>query len=154
MTFTFTREEAEQVAKLLGAEEVTQEKEHWRLKLTNVEEKRIMTLEIYPETQLGKVRGALVVVYTGNSHLQLHNCTGFVLSEDLGEVTFVAESDNRLSGLVVERGASCSQYASVSRDLISSDFTQLGVEVMLSGVAMSLAEQILDGEIPQGEEDE
>ena len=64
----------------------------------------------------------LVVVYTGNSHLQLHNCTGYVLSEELGEVTFVAETEKRLSGLVVERGASCSMYASLNRDLISSDF--------------------------------
>ncbi len=103
-----------------------------------------MVLEVYPEVDLGKTRGTLVVVYTGNAHLQLHNCTGYVVSEELGEVTFVAESPNRLSGLVVERGASCSLYGSISRDLISSDFTTLGVEVMLSGVAMSLAEEILD----------
>ena len=86
----------------------------------------------------------LVVVYTGNSHLQLHNCTGYVVSEELAEVTFVAENLNQLSGLVVEKGASCSLYASINRELISSDFTQLGVEVMLSGVALSLAEEILD----------
>jgi len=61
----------------------------------------------------------------------------------LGEVTFVAETADRLSGLVVEKGASCSQYAALNRELISSDFTQLGVEVMLSGVALSLAEEIL-----------
>jgi len=61
----------------------------------------------------------------------------------LGEVTFVAETKERLSGLVVERGAACSQYAAINKDLISSDFTQLGVEVMLSGVALSLAEEIL-----------
>ena len=88
----------------------------------------------------------LVVVYTGNSHLQLHNCSGYVVSEELGEVTFVVEKDNQLSGLVVERGASCSLYAGMNRELISSDFTNLGVEVMLSGVAMSLAEDIIDAE--------
>jgi hypothetical protein len=58
----------------------------------------------------------------------------------------VAESQNRLSGLVVEKGASCSLYASINRGLISSDFTTLGVEVMLSGVAMSLTEEILESE--------
>ncbi len=109
----------------------------------NLEERRTLSLEIFPETSLGKTRGMLVVVYTGNSHLQLHNCTGYVISEELGEVTFVSESDNRLSGMVVERGASCSLYAALNRELISSDFTQLGVEVMLSGVALSLAEDIL-----------
>jgi hypothetical protein len=69
-----------------------------------------------------------------------------VVSEDLGEVTFVAETSQRLSGLVVERGASCSLYSAIDRKLISSDFTQLGVEVMLSGVALSLAEDVLSSE--------
>jgi hypothetical protein len=66
-----------------------------------------------------------------------------VVSDELGEVTFIAETPERLSGLVVERGASCSSYSAINRELISSDFTQLGVEVMLSGVALSLAEEIL-----------
>ncbi|MCP4631414.1 MAG: hypothetical protein GY855_00700, partial [candidate division Zixibacteria bacterium] len=83
-------------------------------------------------------------VYTGNSHLQIHNCSGYVISEELGEVTFITETENRLSGLVVESGASCSLYAGIDRKLISSDFTNLGVEVMLSGVALSLAEDIID----------
>ncbi|MCH7879442.1 MAG: hypothetical protein IH914_09045, partial [candidate division Zixibacteria bacterium] len=39
----------------------------------------------------------------------------------------------------------CSEYASVNRDLLSGDFTKLGVEVMLSGIAMSLAEEALHG---------
>ena len=50
----------------------------------------------------------------------------------------------QLSGLVVEKGASCSLYAGMDRQLISSDFTTLGVEVMLSGVALSLAEDVIN----------
>jgi len=138
----FSKQDAEKVGTLLGGEKVSFEKDHYRIKITNQEEKRILVLEIYPETELGHERGMLVVVYTGNSHLQLHNCTGFVISEELGEVTFVMETPRQLSGLVVERGASCSLYAGLSRDLISSDFTTLGVEVMLSGVALSLAEEL------------
>ncbi|NOY88728.1 MAG: hypothetical protein GXO93_04955 [FCB group bacterium] len=139
----FTKIEAEKIADILGAEKILQEKDRFRLRVVNQEEKRTLALEIFPETELGKSRGMLVVVYTGNSHLQLHNCTGYVVSEELGEVTFVSEEGNRLSGLVVERGASCSLYAALNRELISSDFTKLGVEVMLSGVALSLAEEIL-----------
>jgi hypothetical protein len=146
MGASFTQKDADRVTRVLDAEKPIRDKDHFRLKISNQEERRILVLEIYPEVDLGETRGMLVVVYTGNSHLQLHNCTGYVVSEELGEVTFVAETSDRLSGLVVERGASCSQYASINRDLISSDFTTLGVEVMLSGVAMSLTEEILDSD--------
>jgi len=140
---SFSKEDANKIAAVIGAQDVAFQKDHYRFKVDNREERRALALEIYPETALGKTRGMLVVVYTGNSHLQLHNCTGYVVSEELGEVTFVAETADQLSGLVVEKGASCSQYAALNRELISSDFTQLGVEVMLSGVALSLAEEIL-----------
>lgn len=146
MAAHFTQSDAQVVAAVLVADKVTTEKEHFRIKIANTEEKRLLVLEVYPETKLGKTRGMLIVVYTGNTHLQLHNCTGYIVSEELGEVTFVAESEGKLSGLVVERGASCSLYSHINRELISTDFTQLGVEVMLSGVAMSLVEDILDKE--------
>jgi hypothetical protein len=144
-------DDIKKIAAVLKPEKVTEDKDHYRLKVTNKEEKRVLVLEIYPETLLGKTRGMMIVVYTGNSHLQLHNCSGFIVSEELGEVTFITEAQNRLSGLVVERGASCSLYAGLNRDLISSDFTNLGVEVMLSGVALSLAEDIIK---PESETDE
>lgn len=152
MSHVFDKSDIERITKVLKAEKITYEKDHFRLKIANRDEKRILVLEIYPETTLGKTRGMLVVVYTGNSHLQLHNCTGYVISEELGEVTFIAEHAQRLSGLVVEKEASCSLYAALNRDLISSDFTQLGVEVMLSGVALSLAEEVLDREGDEPEE--
>jgi len=118
------------------------EKDHFRLKITS--EKRTLILEIYPSVKLGKDEGSLVVVYTPNSHLQLHNCSGYVISEDLGEITFVGETKEKISGLVVERKAACAFYANVKRELISGDFTRLGIEVMLSGVALSLAEEVLE----------
>jgi hypothetical protein len=153
MCAAFNKTDLDRIGTLLGAEKSSDEKDHFRLKVTNREEKRILILEIYPEIDLGKKRGMLVVVYTGNSHLQLHNCTGYVVSEELGEVTFVAEAAEQLSGLVVEKGASCSLYANINRGLISSDFTTLGVEVMLSGVALSLAEEILESDEDDSDED-
>ena len=146
MSFNFTEQDAKKIGKLLGAVDIACEPGHFRLKLDNTEDKRILILELYTDIKLGDNKGVLVVVYTGNSHLQLHNCTGYVASEELGEVTFVVETKEQLSGLVVEAGASCSLYSSIDRKLISSDFTQLGVEVMLSGVALSLAEELLDSE--------
>lgn len=140
----FSEDDAKKVAAVLGVKKIIREKDHFRLKVDNTVEKRVLILEIYPKVLLGLVRGTLIVVYTGNSHLQIHNCSGYVISEELGEVTFITETEKRLSGLVVESGASCSLYAGIDRKLISSDFTNLGVEVMLSGVALSLAEDIID----------
>ncbi len=104
---------------------------------------RSLALEVYPHLTIGDRPGSLVTVYTANAHLQLHFCTGFVASELLGEVTFVGESDGKLSGLTVEREGGCSLYANVDRSMLSGDFTKLGPEVMLSGVALSLTEELM-----------
>ncbi len=75
---------------------------------------------------------------------QLHFCVGYVVSEMLDEVTFISEQTGRLCGLIVEKGAGCSLYANVDREILSGDFTALGPEVMLSGIALSLTEDVID----------
>jgi len=140
----FTNDDIRAIAKVLNDAEVSSLQDHWRIKVDNREENRRISIDIYPRASLSeKKHGALVAVYTSASHLQLHECRGYVISEELGEVTFVSDADNKLSGLVVEREAACSLYANADKDLLSDDFTKLGVEVMLSGVALSLAEEII-----------
>ncbi|KPL02503.1 MAG: hypothetical protein AMJ90_05625 [candidate division Zixibacteria bacterium SM23_73_2] len=140
----FQSKDIKKIASCLDAVEVKKQKDHSRLKIENKKDKRQIILELYPETALGKTKGPLVVVYTPDCHLQLHNCSGYVVSDELGEVTFIGETKDKISGLVVERQAACAFYANVKRELISGDFTQLGIEVMLSGVALSLAEEIIE----------
>ena len=140
----FSAEKIHEIGRVLKAAEVDKQGGKYYLKVADSASRRSLSLEIYPDTTLGSEKGAMVVVYTPTSHLQLHNVSGFVTSEELGEVTFVGESGGRLSGLVVERVAACSLYANVNRQLISGDFTKLGVEVMLSGVALSLAEELVE----------
>lgn len=140
----FSERDIKKISACLNPESLCQEKDHFRLKIVNPKGKRSVILELYPEVTLGKSKGPLIVVYTANCHLQLHNVSGYVVSEELGEVTFVGESAGKISGLVVEKEAGCAFYANVKRELISGDFTKLGVEVMLSGVALSLAEEILE----------
>ena len=82
-------------------------------------------------------------MYTQISNLQLQHCSGFVCSDMLGEVTFISEAGGKISGLIIEKEGGCSMYAHVDRLLLSGDFTKLGPEVMLSGLALSLAEDIL-----------
>ncbi len=139
----FSESDIDKITGCLKPAECVFHTDHHRLKLQNSSDRRALIVELYPEVRLGRNLGSMVVVYTGGGHLQLHNCTGYVCSEELGEVTFVGESEGRLSGLVIEREAACALYANVTRDLISGDFTKLGVEVMLSGVALSLTEGLL-----------
>lgn len=105
---------------------------------------RKLALEIYPDIPIGRKRGNLISVYTEAAHLQLHFCSGMVLSEDLGEATFIGEHQGKLAGLIIEKTAGCTLFANVDRSILSGDFTQLAPEVMMSGVALSLTESLLD----------
>jgi hypothetical protein len=142
----FSKKDIDKIGDCLNAETVRKQKDNYRIKLTAEEGRRTLVLELYPQVTLGEGKGPMVVVYTSNAHLQLHSCSGYVISNELGEVTFVGESSGKISGLVVERQAACSLYANVKREVLSGDFTKLGVEVMLSGVALSLAEDIIEKE--------
>jgi hypothetical protein len=104
---------------------------------------RKLALEIYLSLTIGRRKGSLVSVYTDAAHIQLHFCTGVIISEELEEATFIGEHEGRLSGLIVEKAAGCSLFANVDRSILSGDFTRLAPEVMMSGVALSLAEPVL-----------
>jgi len=142
MTFKFTQKDFDRIASVLGAEFKKTDR-CYRLVIENTKENRKLSLEIYSDIPIGKRRGNLVSVYTRSTHLQLHFCSGYVVSKMLGEVTFVGEYGDRLSGLIIEKGAACSLYANVNSSLLSGDFTKLGPEVMMSGIALSLVEHIL-----------
>ncbi|MFQ5705896.1 MAG: hypothetical protein ACE5HO_00480 [bacterium] len=140
----FSKKDIDKIGKVLGVQAKLWGN-NYRFMLENREAGRKLSLEIYPNIPIGKQTGNLVSVYTHNSHLQLHFCTGYVVSEMLGEVTFVGEFQGRLSGLIIEKEAGCSLYANVDSNLLSGDLTKLGPEVMLSGIALSLTEGILPG---------
>ena len=143
MAFVFKASDIRKLGKSLGTRPKTVGS-NYRFEIGAKEEGRMLALEIYPHIRIGNQRGNLVSVYTPSAHLQLHFCSGYVVSEMLGEVTFVGEHDGKLSGLIIERGGGCSLYANVDRSLLSGDFTQLGPEVMLSGIALSLTDGILE----------
>lgn len=142
MKRVFAKKDIDKIAKVLGVQPKRMAN-NYRFLLENREDGRRLSLEIYPDIPIGEKEGNLISVYTSNTHLQLHFCTGYVVSEVLGEVTFVAEHQGRLAGLIVEKEAGCSLYANVDASLLSGDFTQLGPEVMLSGIALSLTEHLL-----------
>jgi len=143
MKTIFTEADITKIAKLLQCEWKFREN-NYRLTLEDALNDRKLALEIYPDIQIGDKKGNLISVYTANTHLQLHFCTGFVLSEMLGEVTFYSQENGKVTGLIVEREVGCSMYANVDSAVLSGDFTNLGPEVMLSGIALSLTEYVLD----------
>ena len=138
----FTKKDVDKIANALGIE-AKDWGNNYRLIVENKEDGRKISVEIYPNIPIGNKTGTLISVYTQDTHLQLHFCTGYVVSEMLGEVTFIGENQGRLSGLIIEKEAGCSLYANVDASLLSGDFTKLGPEVMLSGIALSLSEGIL-----------
>ena len=140
---TLVSEDIDRIADILGVE-ARQEADHFTLLLEESEHQRHIRLEIYPEIQIGSEKGALVSAYTHSTHLQLHFVTGYVISTLLGEVTFVAEREGHMSGLTIEREAACSLYANVDNGMLSGDFTRLGPEVMLSGIALCLTDDLFD----------
>lgn len=140
--FVFKPSDFKKLGKVLGVERKTRGN-NVRFEVENSNTKRKLAVEIYSDIPIGKKSGNLVTVYTHNAHLQLHFCSGYVASEMLGEVTFIGEHDGKVSGLIIEKEGGCSLYANVDRALLSGDFTQLGPEVMLSGIALSLTESVL-----------
>lgn len=140
--FKFTEKDIETISKVLGVEPVKRV-DNYRFVLENQKEKRRLSLEIFPDIPIGNDKGNLISIYTMNSHIQLHFCTGYVPSESLGEVIFIGEYEDRLSGIIVEKEAGCSFYANVQKHILSGDFTQLAPEIMLSGIALSVAEHLI-----------
>jgi len=124
-----------------------------RFALLDEESGRRLALEILPTVSLPEAaRGddgpttAVVSTYGPGAFLQLHGCTGYLASEELGEVIFFARAGRRVAGLVVERAAGASLYANVGEALLSADFTQLPPEVMMAAVALSMSEPLFDSD--------
>ena len=142
MPFVFTQSDFKKLSRILGVP-AKHKGNNIRFELKDNVQHRKLAVEIYPNIAIGKRRGNLVSVYTPSTHLQLHFCSGFVVSSMLNEVTFIGEHEGRLSGLIIEKEGGCSLYANVDRAMLSGDFTRLGPEVVLSGIALSLTETLL-----------
>ena len=145
MTFNFQPADYEKIGLILGAEPKF-DSDVYRFELQKENQVRRLSLEIYPNIPIGKNKGNLVSVYSVNSHLQLHFCSGYVASEILGEVTFFTEQNSKVSGLIIEKEGGCSLFSNVDREVLSGDFTQLAPEVMMSSIALSLMETTLSDE--------
>lgn len=148
MPFRFSDEDFGRIADVLGSP-ITKDGSNVRLVLQDTTSGRQITLEIavdltLPEALENGQSATLVTVMAPCSLLQLQGCTGFIASKELGEVIFFARRAGVTNGLVVEREAGCSLYANFDQRLLSTDFTKLAPELIMSTVALSMTETLFD----------
>lgn len=142
MVHEFTKENIDAIAEILQTEAKPLGNDVFRLEVKNEEEGRRLALEIHLGMEVNGERLNMVSVYAQNTFLQLHNCTAFIASDMLKQVTFFGRRQDRISGLIIEQGAGCSLYANVGETILNSDFTQLPEDLMMCAIALSLTESI------------
>ncbi len=141
MIHEFTEENILSIGKVLNSTPKKLGDDVFRLELVS-EENQKLALEIHLGLKIEGKRMNMVSIYSGNTFLQLHNCTAFVASEMLKQVTFFGKQGGNTSGLIVEKNAGCSLYANVDDAVLTGDFTQLPEDVMMCGVALSLTDSL------------
>ena len=142
MVHEFTKENIDAIGKVLGTEPKPLGEDVFRFEVQNPEENSKLALEIHLGMEVDNERMNLVSVYAYNTFLQLHNCTAFIASDMLKQVTFFGKNKEKVSGLIVEQSAGCSLYANVSDFILNGDFTQLPEDLMMGAIALSLTESI------------
>ncbi|MDZ7660197.1 hypothetical protein [Fodinibius sp.] len=142
MVHQFTKENIDAIANVLETKAKPLGNDVFRFEVTNEEEQRRLALEIHLGLEVKGENSNMVSVYAQNTFLQLHNCTAFIASDMLQQVTFFGRQNERTSGLIVETGAGCSLYANVSETILNSDFTQLPEDLMMCAIALSLTESV------------
>lgn len=142
MVHQFTKENIDAIAQVLQTKAKPLGDDVFRLEVVNEEEKRKLALEIHLGMEVKHERLNMVSVYSQNTFLQLHNCTAFIASDMLKQVTFFGRQNERTSGLIVEQTAGCSLYSNVSDSILNSDFTKLPEDLMMCAIALSLTESV------------
>jgi hypothetical protein len=151
--FFFTEKDIKKIEKTLASKAIKREN-YYRFEMQNQEKNLPLNIELYPNIQIGDRKGNLITIYTNYGIQQLHFCTGYIASDVLGEITFLAEQKTHFSAFVIEREGGFSYYANIDKSLVGSNFIDLGPEVMMTGVALSIVEPILNGgEMPDLSED-
>lgn len=145
MVHQFTKENIDAIARVLNCEAKPLGDDVFRLVIKNEAEGRKLALEIHLGLDIDGQQSNMVSVYAQETFLQLHNCTAFIASDLLQQVTFFGNEHKRISGLIVEKGAGCSFYANVNEAILNSDFSQLPEDLMMCAVALSLTESVEPG---------
>lgn len=140
MIHEFTKENITTIGEILNAQPKPLGDDVYRFEVVNKEAGNKLALEIHLGLEVDEERMNMVSVYSGSTFLQLHNCTAFIASDILKQVTFFGKNGVNTTGLIVEESAGCSMYANVDETVLKGDFTKLPEDLMMCGVAMSLTD--------------
>src|SRR5699024_6248142 len=146
MVHQFTQENIDAISAILQTQAKPIGDDVYRLEVVNEEEGRKLAVEIHLGMHVKGKELNMVSVYAQDTFLQLLNCTAFIESDMLKQVTFFGRQGGHTSGLIIEQGAGCSLYSNVNDTILNSDFTQLPEDLMMCAIALSLTESVdLDG---------
>lgn len=137
----FSPEHIDEIGKVLDAK-IKKMGNVFRLELDSKQAKRKLAFEIHLGLEVNGHAMNMVSVYSNNTFIQLHNCSGFIVSELLNQATFFGKNNGKVSGLIIEKEAGCSIYSNVDESLLTGDFTKLPTEVMMCSVALSLTDTV------------
>jgi hypothetical protein len=140
MIHEFTKENIEAIGEILNTTPKPLGDDVFRFEVSSPDDANRLALEIHLGLEVDNERMNMVSVYSGSTFLQLHNCTAFIASDILKQVTFFGKQGGITTGLIVEEGAGCSMYANVHDSVLKGDFTKLPEDLMMCGVALSLTE--------------
>ena len=88
MIHEFTKENIDAIAEVLQTKAKPLGNDVFRFEGSNPDEGRRLALEIHLGMEVSGERMNMVSVYAQNTFLQLHNCTAFIASDMLKQVTF------------------------------------------------------------------
>lgn len=134
------RSELNKIEELLGVKFSENEKT-LSLKILNLKNNSPISIDVdFEELSGTEKEHCLVSVYTNNCHLQLQNCNKIIVSSMLEEMIFVSESGDLISGMIISKQGDCSLYSNVDKKTLSSDYSTLTSEKLLSAIALSVTE--------------
>jgi len=144
MSYTFSKEDYEKISLALEAKMNVGSDQSVRFLIEDQNKQRSVEVEFISEIDLGEKNGTLISIYTPLGLMQLHNCTNYIVSQELGEVILFAEVKETISGFVLSKDAGVTTYTNVQKSLLSKDPFKLSGEVLGCAIQMSLTEHKLE----------
>jgi len=142
MSFSFQALDIKNIAKIFASKPIESDN-HWTWSMVNAESRQAQVVVIHNNINFCDDHiGSLVVVQTKHGYFELHDCSGYVIFEP-DEVIFVSESNDKISGMVIGSGCTCSMFSPIRREILTADFSELDPAILMSAMQLSLTESIL-----------